>query len=399
MDDREFERLMEPLMEKIAEERIVPQNHKFSPDFEQKLLQKAVQEKKKELIEESVRKKTVQHQKHDARIKKSDPIVSKHYAFGGIAACILIAMTLEIMFHYSNEPELQQSTAVPMEVLESEHTAITMASAVTIACAEDRVTQTVTTVAADRTTLMTEQTQYEIESSAADTLSSSQITAQITIAPIITTVMQETTGSETTVITQTTVTTAQTTMTMPPTQTYELGDVDMDGKITFVDALLVEIDWKLAEKGMSAQSFLNDEQRALGDMDGQSLGRYWDGVSYQPEWRADLNGFGKQIIYEPYLLSSGDASIIKKMAFLRGFLGIDATVDEAKEYKYYDLEKNPEYNEPEKFERYQLVLQIYNKYSDPNQFECFFNENDNQSPHYSLEEFWTDMEILRTISV
>lgn len=369
MDDREFERLMEPLMAKIAEERIVPQNHKFSPDFEQKMLQKAIQEKKKEHIEESVCEKTVpheiQHQKHDARIKKSDPMVSKQYAFGGIAACILLMMALGTMFHYRNEPELLQSTAVPMEEVQSSVQTTSTVTTTATTLAEERKAQMVTTVAT------TTYAANESELSTADTMPVPQMTE----------------------------TTVQTTEITTPTLVYELGDVDMDGNITLVDALLVCIDMQLAERGLSAQSLITDEQRALGNVNGQSRGRYWDGVSYVPEWRSDLNDFGQQIKYEPYLLDEGDFIIIKCIVICQ-FLNNDPITihDYTITYGNYSasllLDQMKQEN-PEAYHKYQSAYKIAMKYLQIESIDCFGAENDNNSSCYSLEEFWADMEILR----
>ena len=397
-------------MEKIAEERIPPQNHKFSPDFEKKLMQKAMQANRKPKMEEKACEiPTFSHiprKKQAAQRKENDPTVSKHYAFGGMAACILIALTLGTLFHYSDEPELLQSAAIPMEVIDSVQTECTTETTGTTftktlnGSANEKTTQTASTSAADRAEMTgsAEIAWYETEQSipAATTLQQTTVSLQTISTQAGTTVTQTVTASETTSCT------TETAETAPPAPVYVLGDVDMDGKITYADAMLVRIDMQLAERGMSEKSFLNDEQRAFGDADGKDSGRYWDGVSYAPEWNAELNDFGQQIRYERYLLNINDYEIIGRVAFLQTFgnerITIQDFLDKQLKYDtmYTAMVQNLKNGDAEKYQKYYDFMQIMKKYSNIQSFESFSDDTDMNVPQYSLKEFWADIEILRT---
>ncbi|MBR6717014.1 MAG: hypothetical protein IKI77_01570 [Oscillospiraceae bacterium] len=133
----------------------------------------------------------------------------------------------------------------------------------------------------------------------------------------------------------------------PQTPVFELGDVDMDGKITFVDAALVFIDIQLADVDRLDLSLLTDEQRALGDVDGKMGGLY--------HWRWDAEKQEYESSSEPFVFShsykdsetntvyKGDADIIERVAILRNWCGLsDLTISEylARQEYYDDFQVN-----------------------------------------------------------
>ncbi len=126
----------------------------------------------------------------------------------------------------------------------------------------------------------------------------------------------------------------------PQTPVFELGDVDMDGKITFVDAALVFIDIQLADVDRLDLSLLTDEQRALGDVDGKMGGlNHWiwneDKQDYEP------NGeffplSGTHVYTDTRII--GDPDAIFHVALYRNWLDMSDLTTEAylSDSKYYD---------------------------------------------------------------
>ncbi len=136
----------------------------------------------------------------------------------------------------------------------------------------------------------------------------------------------------------------------PEQLVFEPGDVDMDGKITFVDAALVYIDTRLANYDRLDLSLLTDEQRALGNVDRQ--------IGYQNHWVWDeekqdyavigvefpLNNSSYDMIPDETTGKSvtkkalGDDEIIFNVACYRNWLGLTGlTTDEyIADLDYYD---------------------------------------------------------------
>lgn len=128
----------------------------------------------------------------------------------------------------------------------------------------------------------------------------------------------------------------------PQTPVFEPGDVDMDGKITFVDAALVFIDIQLADVDRLDLSLLTDEQRALGDVDGNAGGVYhWFWDEEKQDYRHSIEPFVLSSSYkdsETNTVYKGDADIIERVAILRNWCGLsDLTISEyLARQEYYD---------------------------------------------------------------
>ncbi len=132
------------------------------------------------------------------------------------------------------------------------------------------------------------------------------------------------------------------TETVPSSVVYELGDVDMDGKITYVDAALVMVDYWLAKEGRLDESLINEEQRVLGNVNGLDDGELLDPENPFSEYVDPETGeIHSSIIinnYQPFALSSEDYRIIWNVARLRNWYGADVSVSDflAKEPQYWD---------------------------------------------------------------
>lgn len=339
------------------------------------------------------------------RQKYGSAFLSYLLTAGCTAACIA-GFAMLIHFTGAQDDFSYRSGSHEIAVTEIEPAATALTTETTT------VTTTATASPEETETMPAVQTETETVTAAETALPADTVPVpQTTVIPGTTThtaaaetVTQKTTLAKTTVTTIHTTTQATTTTAASPAPVYEMGDVDMDGKITFADALLVEIDYQLAERGMSAQSFLNDEQRALGNMNGKDDGRYWDGISYAPEWNGSLNEWGQQIKYEPYPLSGSDSQIIEKIVFWRNWMTEPVTAedfqDDNRVVTYYNPQErrrlaDMQENEPETYQEYDAYWQVYAKWSDVFYFEnkltAFLSDAD------SLTEFWADMEYLRGI--
>lgn len=375
MNDDKFEHLIELAVSENTAESLPQHNHIFPSDFESKLRKKIIETRTYAVSEQPVIKRENRGVSRQLS-EKCLPvyIAPRIFAIVGVAASLIFALSIGItMLHRGESHEMLQSTAVPMEEVQSCWQTASIVTTTATTRAEEQTTQMVTKtdVAAEDAPMLIDHALNEPEPPATDTIPVPQMT-EITI---------------------------QTTEITTPTLVYELGDVDMDGKITFVDALLVRIDMQLAERGMSAQSLITDEQRALGNVNGQSLGQYWDGVSYSPEWRADLNDLGQQIKYEPYLLDEKDYQIIERIVLCQYLKNEPITArDYYSTYENYSnqmlLDKMKNDNSGS-YQKYLVANKIKIKYLNIENFDCFATENDNNRSCYSLEEFWADMEILR----
>lgn len=134
---------------------------------------------------------------------------------------------------------------------------------------------------------------------------------------------------------ETTVTEAlpETTAPEPPAPVYEMGDVDMDGQITFVDAALVNLD----NHYQGAHAFPTEEW----------IPSLWDHAPLTPEQRQlkDVNHSGDIILAEVdgFLTESfgrkgSDCRIIYYVAMYRNWFNMDVTTEQyANDPDYYDL--------------------------------------------------------------
>ena len=179
---------------------------------------------------------------------------------GCTAACIA-GFGLMIRFSMGNEIVGTQSE-IPISVQESVSSMTTAVStgerAVLTAITETHtVQQTVTVTAEDRTEPV----------SVTETDAVTEPAAAMTAMQTEPLPLTSTTAADT----QT-----ETTATEPPPPVYEMGDVDMDGQITFVDAALVKIDVHYAHNSSEAftNGVLTDKQRLLGNADGSEADEY-----------------------------------------------------------------------------------------------------------------------------
>ncbi len=133
---------------------------------------------------------------------------------------------------------------------------------------------------------------------------------------------------------ETTVTEAlpETTAPEPPAPVYEMGDVDMDGQITFVDAALVDLDT------------VYQMQHAFPS-DGKWVATLWDHAPLTPEQRQleDVNGNGNIFLTEDDIKSEfsrkkgSDNRIIYYVALYRNWCNMDVTTEQyANDPDYYD---------------------------------------------------------------
>ena len=194
---------------------------------------------------------------------------------GCTAACIA-GFGLMIRFSMGNEIVGTQSE-IPISVQESVSSMTTAVStgerAVLTAITETHtVQQTVTVTAEDRTEPV----------SVTETDAVTEPAAAMTAMQTETLLLTETAAAETQTEplpltgTATAETQTETTVTEPPPPVYEMGDVDMDGQITFVDAALVKIDVHYAHNSSEAftNGVLTDKQRLLGNADGSEADEY-----------------------------------------------------------------------------------------------------------------------------
>ena len=111
-----------------------------------------------------------------------------------------------------------------------------------------------------------------------------------------------------------------------------MGDVDMDGQITFVDAALVNLDIHY----QSAHAFPTEKW----------IPSLWDHAPLTPEQRQleDVNHSGNSFFAEkdsfsesPHVKGS-DCEIIRRVAMYRNWFNMDVTTDQyANDPEYYDL--------------------------------------------------------------
>ena len=248
---------------------------------------------------------------------------------GCTAACIA-GFGLMIRFSMGNEIVGTQSE-IPISVQESVSSMTTAVStgerAVLTAITETHtVQQTVTVTAEDRTEPVS------VTETDAVTEPAASMTAMQTETLLLTGTAAAKTQTEPLPLTGTTAaeTQTETTAAEPPPLVYEMGDVDMDGQITFVDAALVSIDYNLAvqfahgEENLWECSPLTPEQRILGNVNGLDDGKMWTDA-------------------EPYPLSRDDAWIINHVAICRNWCDIDITVEEyIQDPEFYDALADPD---------------------------------------------------------
>ncbi len=194
---------------------------------------------------------------------------------GCTAACIA-GFGLIIRFSHGNEIVGTQSE-IPISVQESVSSMTTAVStgerAVLTAITETHtVQQTVTVTAEDRTEPVSVTETDAVKEPAA------AMTAMQTEPLLLTETAAAETQTEPLPLTGTATaeTQTETTVTEPPPPVYEMGDVDMDGQITFVDAALVKIDVHYAHNSSEAftNGVLTDKQRLLGNVDGSEADEY-----------------------------------------------------------------------------------------------------------------------------
>lgn len=115
----------------------------------------------------------------------------------------------------------------------------------------------------------------------------------------------------------------------PQTPVFEPGDVDMDGKITFVDAALVKVEYSLACAGRLNESMITPEQRALGNVNGLDDGELLNAENPVIEYVDEETGeLVQDNNYDPFPLGIEDFHTIQAVAELRNWYGLDITVEE-----------------------------------------------------------------------
>lgn len=124
----------------------------------------------------------------------------------------------------------------------------------------------------------------------------------------------------------------------PAQPVFEPGDVDMDGKITFVDAALVMVDINLARCGGLEESMMTEEQRALGNVNGLDDGSLLNQNLFSGEDTV-LN----ESDYLSFALSNEDYWGIYYTALYRNWYGIDFSP--ADYFRY--CEEHPDYTNTE----------------------------------------------------
>ena len=194
---------------------------------------------------------------------------------GCTAACIA-GFGLMIRFSMGNEIVGTQSE-IPISVQESVSSMTTAVSTgertvMTAITETHTVQQTVTVTAEDRTEPVSVTETDAVKEPAA------AMTAMQTEPLLLTETAAAETQTEPLPLTGTATaeTQTETTVTEPPPPVYEMGDVDMDGQITFVDAALVKIDVHYAHNSSEAftNGVLTDKQRLLGNVDGSEADEY-----------------------------------------------------------------------------------------------------------------------------
>ena len=130
------------------------------------------------------------------------------------------------------------------------------------------------------------------------------------------------------------------TETAPSSVVYELGDVDMDGKITYVDAALVMVDYWLAKEGRLDESLINEKQRVLGNVNGLDDGQMLDPENPFSEYVDPETGEIQTIShFNPFPLSFQDYRIIYDVAYLRNWYGLNISASQYQE----ETQKNPHF--------------------------------------------------------
>ncbi len=239
---------------------------------------------------------------------------------GCTAACIA-GFGLMIRFSIGNEIVGTQSE-IPISVQESVSSMTTAVStgerAVLTAITETHtVQQTVTVTAEDRTEPVSVTETDAVTETAAITETRAAVTAVQTEPPPLTSTTAADTQTETTV-------------TEPPPPVYEMGDVDMDGQITFVDAALVHLDWLYA-----CQSEFLPENNPDNPPEKEWLLTKWDHAPLTPEQRilGNVNGKADKLYLDEtdsptFPLSKEDAEIIFQVAKLRNWHQMDVSFED-----------------------------------------------------------------------
>ena len=208
MENHEFEQLVELAIIEDTSEHIPHQKHTFPSDFEVQLRKKAAQAGYQPVSHSVMTKKKLaeNHTHHISKHRES--VVPPIYAFGCLAACLLFSLGFGIMLHQNDHESLMQSTAIPLEVLESKPAVSTAISTESTAYAAERAKQKITTATTVKTDVveLTENSIYETVTSITEPLIMGQITddIQITVTsqsielPKVTTSTSVTSVSETT---------------------------------------------------------------------------------------------------------------------------------------------------------------------------------------------------------
>lgn len=318
MNDKEFDEIMQLVVSELAEERIPHQQHAFPPDFESRLIWQADEagHSAREQNQERKDKPLLHTEKpaHSALRKKPEILPARMSIFGGMAAGILIALTVgAVCLH--NDGEMIQSSEMPLEVMSSMPGDSAEPAGTAANSAEERAAHTLRTVttAAETGVPQTTQTVPIAEAAAATPSDESepQHTAPAETEP------QQTAPAES--------------APQPPALVYEMGDVDMDGQITYVDAALVALD--VAYHSGAAGEWedytpLTAEQLLLANVNGLDDGEYRYLTDESGTYPLSLDYkqyYAGTFDTESYPLSMQDVWIIRRVAEYRNWFGMDVT--------------------------------------------------------------------------
>ena len=264
MNSNKFEQQILQAVLEIAQERITDTPHQFPPDFEARLVKKeGVSEQTiKAAATESVPLYKAGLSKH-IRKPKHDIKTTKFLVWGGLAASILIAVTVTTLLR-PEQIETEQSTLIPIEAIDSEN-------AVSIVTTEPAVTLNPE---------MTSEAHQPAEQTTMALTAAKQVsgtTAVVNAQTMTVTGAENITKSEkaNVAVPQDSTESAHIDTEPAPKKNEAreiLGDINRDGQIDLKDATLVMKEYTAVQIGKHPLgTVLDDEQRSLAMVADRSI--------------------------------------------------------------------------------------------------------------------------------
>ncbi len=236
MLNNEFEKQVESAMLFIAQEQIPDTPHRFSSDFEAKLMQKATESGKGKTLTSTI-------QPHLAQSSRPTPVdrMPRILTWGGLVAGIMVAVTVGAVVLHVQRNEMQQLSSVPVETVEnitvdSDTAAISTSTQPVIINQQDTAVEQSLTVNS-----VTESNSVPMQSSV--TINETQPLLEIETTAVVTVMNQE-----------------------QVTEAVAVGDFDLDGAFTLADGALANLIFYYELNELTNSYPLSSEQLQQADI-------------------------------------------------------------------------------------------------------------------------------------